>query len=76
VQQWDWGTGKLREARIAAMKDRQVTLIDEQSKQRFSVPFAAVVPVDVRQAATSSSPATAAPLRPPEILHKQDFRIG
>ena len=26
VKYWDWGTGKLREARIAAMKDRQVTL--------------------------------------------------
>jgi hypothetical protein len=23
VQYWDWGTGKLREARIAAMKDHQ-----------------------------------------------------
>ncbi|BEP50783.1 hypothetical protein [Variovorax sp. V116] len=77
VKYWDWGTGKLREARIAAMKDRQVSLIDEQSKQRFSVLYAAVVPVDDQQAGTSSSPATAAPLRPPpEIHHKQDFRIG
>lgn len=24
VQYWDWGTAKLREASIAAMKDRQV----------------------------------------------------
>jgi hypothetical protein len=46
VKYWDWGTGKLREARIAAMKDRQVTLLDEQSKQRFSVLYAAVAPVD------------------------------
>lgn len=77
VKYWDWGTGKLREARIAPIKDRQVTLIDEQSKQRFSVLYAAVVPVDDQQAATSSSPATAAPLRPPpEIHHKQDFRVG
>lgn len=77
VKYWDWGTGKLREARIAAMKDRQVTLLDEQSKQRFSVLYAAVVPVDDQQAGTSSSPAHAAPLRPPpEIHHKQDFRVG
>ncbi|CAN7616726.1 hypothetical protein [Variovorax paradoxus] len=27
VKFWDWGTGKLREARIAAMKDRPVTLL-------------------------------------------------
>ncbi|MDM0032221.1 hypothetical protein QTI33_08760 [Variovorax sp. J22P271] len=74
VQYWDWGTGKLRQARIAAMKDRQVTLIDEQSKQRFSVLYAAIVPVDEQQGSTSPS---AAPLRPPpEINHKQDFRVG
>lgn len=71
------GAGKLREARIAAMKDRQVTLLDEQSKQRFSVLYAAVVPVDDQQADTSPSPPPAAPLRPsPEIHHKQDFRVG
>ena len=75
VKYWDWGTGKLREARIAAMKDRQVTLLDELSKQRFSVLYAAVVPVDDQQAGTSPPPEE--PLRPPpEIHHKQDFRAG
>ncbi|MDB5828280.1 MAG: hypothetical protein JWQ73_2500 [Variovorax sp.] len=76
VQYWDWGTGKLREARIAAMKDRQVTLIDERSKQRFSVLYAAIAPPDEQQE-TSTSPSPGAPLRPPpEIHHKQDFRVG
>ncbi|WP_261380390.1 hypothetical protein [Variovorax beijingensis] len=77
MKYWDWGTGKLREARIAAMKDRPVTLLDEQSKQRFSVLYAAVVPADKQQAGASPSPATAPPLKPPpENHHKQDFRVG
>ncbi len=77
---WDWGSGKLRQARIVAMKDRQVTLVDEQSKQRFSVLYAAIVPPEEQQntsTATSPSAAPAAPLRPPpEINRKQDFRVG
>lgn len=80
VQYWDWGTGKLRQARIVAMKDRQVTLVDEQSKQRFSVLYAAIVPAEEQpntSTATSTSPVPAAPLRPPpEINRKQDFRVG
>ncbi len=76
VQYWDWGTGKLREARIAAMKDRQVTLLDKESKKRFSVLYAAIAPPAEQQGA-SPSPSPAAPLRPPpEIHHKQDFRVG
>ena len=77
MQYWDWGTGKLREARIAAMKNQQFTLIDEQSKQRFSVLYAAIAPPDEPQETASPSPSPAAPLRPPpEIHHKQDFRVG
>ena len=78
VQYWDWGTGRLRQGRIAAMKDRQVTLIDEESKQRFSVLYAAItLPDEQQQQATSPSAQSPATLRPPpEISHKQDFRIG
>lgn len=44
---------------------------------RISVLYAAVVPVDDLQADTSPSPPPAALLRPPpEIHHKQDFRVG
>ncbi|WP_435441701.1 hypothetical protein [Variovorax sp. RB2P76] len=80
VQYWDWGTGKLREARIVAMKDRQATLVDEQSKERLSVLYAAIVPAEEQPNASdagSKSPAPAAPLRPPpEINRKEDFRVG
>jgi hypothetical protein len=76
VQYWDWGTGKLREARIVAMRDRQATLVDEQSKERLSVLYAAIVPAE-EQEARSTSAAPAAPLRPPpEINRKEDFRVG
>ena len=80
VQYWDWGTGKLREARIVAMKDRQATLVDEQSKERLSVLYAAIVPAEDQPNASdarSKPAAPAAPLRPPpEINRKEDFRVG
>ncbi len=80
VQYWDWSTGKLREARIVAMKDRQATLVDEQSKERLSVLYAAIVPAEEQPNASdarSKSAAPAAPLRPPpEINRKEDFRVG
>ncbi|BEP45968.1 hypothetical protein [Variovorax sp. V15] len=50
------------------MKDRQVTLFHEQSKQRFNVLYAAVVPVmNSRQARHS---------RRRRFITKQDFRVG
>ena len=80
VQYWDWGTGKLRAARIVAMKDRQATLVDEQSKERLSVLYAAIVPAEEQPRASdarSTSAAPAAALRPPpEINRKEDFRVG
>jgi hypothetical protein len=80
VQYWDWGTGKLREARIVAMKDRQATLVDEQSKERLGVLYAAIVPPEEEpnaSGARSTLPAPVAPLRPPpEINRKEDFRVG
>ena len=53
VLYWGRGTCKLRGARVAATKDRQITLLDEQSKQRFSVLYAAVVPMDEQHGGTS-----------------------
>ena len=80
VQFWEWGTGKLRPARIVSMKDSQVTLLDEQSQHRISVSYAAIV-LDDEKAATSGSttPGSTAnePLQPPPEVHrKEDFRVG
>lgn len=70
VKYWDWGTGKLREARIAAMKDRQATLFDEQKQTALQRAVCG-------RRACRWRVATAAPLTPlPEIHHKQDCRVG
>lgn len=62
------------------MRDRQATLVDEQSKKRLSVLYAANVPAEEQPNASdarSPSLAPAAPLRPtPEIIRKEDFRVG
>lgn len=55
VQFWEWGTGKLRPARIVSMKDSQVTLLDEQSQHRISVSYAAIVLGD-EKAGTAGRP--------------------
>ena len=66
VQFWEWGTGKLRPARIVSMKDSQVTLLDEQSQHRISVSYAAIV-LDQDQAGASGSntPGSTASAPPP-----------
>ena len=81
VQFWEWGEGKLRPARIVSMKDRQVTLLDEQSQHRINVSYAAIVLGDEQADTTSpdaqSSQASTAPLKPPPEVHrKEDFRVG
>lgn len=84
VQYLDWNDGKMRSARVVAMKDRRVTLLDEASRSHFTVPYAAIV------AATAASPASASaatetganvsahnkPTPPPEIASRNDFRVG
>lgn len=78
VQYLNWDDGKLRAARVVAMKDRRVTVLDEASRSHFTVPYAAIV-----SAASSSAEAGAAtpsaqskPTPPPEIAGRNDFRVG
>jgi transcription antitermination factor NusG len=80
VQFWEWGTGKLRPARIVSMKDSQVTLLDEQSQHRISVSYAAILLEQEQTGASGShTPGSTAnaPLQPPpEVRRKEDFRVG
>lgn len=81
VQFFDWNTGKLKPARVIAMKDRRVTLLDEASRSHFTAPYEAIMltPSGESMAATSATPASTAqtkPSPPPEIARREDFRIG
>lgn len=77
VQYLHWDDGKLNAARVVAMKNRRVTVLDEASRTHFTLPYAAIV-------ATPSSgpdngadaPVPAKPTPPPEIASRADFRVG
>ena len=77
VQYLHWDDGKMRAARVVAMKDRRVTILDEASRAHFTVPYAAIVPsessvVEVGKQASDQRP----PRPPPEIAGRDDFRVG
>jgi hypothetical protein len=77
VQYLNWDDGKLRAARVVAMKDRRVTLLDEASRAHFTVPYAAIMPAppsDAEVGGATSLPAKPTP--PPEIAGRGDFRVG
>ena len=77
IQYLDWNDGKLRAARVVAMKDRRVTVLDEANCSHFTVPYAAIVasPSTVTQPGAGES-AQSRPTPPPEIAGRGDFRVG
>ena len=77
VQYIRWDDGKMKAARVVAMKDRRVTVFDEASRNHFTLPYAAIVttpPSSTETGADASVPAKPAP--PPEIARREDFRVG
>jgi hypothetical protein len=75
VQYLNWDDGKLRSARVVAIKDRRVTVLDEAARAHFTLPYAAIVPAEPT-AAEAAAPQQS-PLRPPpEIADRADFRVG
>ena len=77
VQYLHWDDGKMRAARVVAMKDRRVTVFDEASRSHFTFPYAAIVttpPSNTETGADASVPAKPTP--PPEIARRADFRVG
>lgn len=77
VQYLHWEDGKLRAARVVAMKDRRVTVFDEASRSHFTIPYAAIVTMPPGGTDTDAvAPAPAKPKPPPEIASRADFRVG
>ena len=76
VQYLHWDDGKMRAARVVAMKDRRVTVLDETSRSHFTLPYAAIVttPSSGPDGAEASVPTKPTP--PPEIASRADFRVG
>ena len=70
----DWRDGSLREGKVVAMRDTQVTLQDLRERREWKLPYAAIdPPVPSADAArhTDAAPAPTAP-RPT----RNDFRCG
>lgn len=77
VQYLHWDDGKMRAARVVAMKDRRVTVFDEASRTHFTLPYAAIVTTPPSGTDTDAVAATPAkPTPPPEIASRADFRVG
>jgi hypothetical protein len=77
VQYLHWDDGKMRAARVVAMKERRVTVLDEASRSHFTLPYAAIV--TTRSGATDTGADTSVPAKPtppPEIASRADFRVG
>lgn len=69
----DWRDGSLREGKVVAMRDTQVTLQDLHERREWKLPYAAIespVPnAAARQAQATPAPSTPRPTR-------NDFRCG
>jgi len=69
----DWRDGQMRNGKVVAMKDTQVTLHEEGTRREWKLPYAAVEP----PLATAQPTAAAAPAAPPPLkASRNDFRGG
>jgi hypothetical protein len=69
----DWRDGQMRNGKVVAMKDTQVTLHEEGTRREWKLPYAAVEP----PLTTAGAAAASAPSPPPPIkASRNDFRGG
>jgi hypothetical protein len=69
----DWRDGQMRNGKVVAMKDTQVTLHEEGTRREWKLPYTAVEP----PTATAQPAAAATPPNPPPIkASRNDFRGG
>ncbi|SFP50465.1 hypothetical protein SAMN05216567_1324 [Variovorax sp. OK605] len=69
----DWRDGQMRNGKVVAMKDTQVTLHEEGTRREWKLPYAAVEPPSPASA-TASTPTRPAPLK--SMPARGDFRCG
>ena len=70
----DWRDGSLREGRVLAMKDTQVTLQDLRERREWRLPYAAIEPPAPNAQARAAAAQAAPPAAPRPT--RQDFRCG
>ena len=68
----DWRDGQMRNGKVVAMKDTQVTLHEEGTRREWKLPYTAVEP----PTATAQPTAAAPPTPPPIRASRKDFRGG
>jgi hypothetical protein len=69
----DWRDGQMRNGKVVAMKDTQVTLHEEGTRREWKLPYTAVeAPGPASPAATTS----ARPAQPQNMPARGDFRCG
>jgi len=69
----DWRDGQLRNAKVVAMKDTQVTLHEEWTRREWKLPYAAIEP-PAANASAARTQAAAPP--PPPKPGRNEFRCG
>jgi len=71
----DWRDGQMRNAKVIAMKDTQVTLHEEGTRREWKLPYAAIEPPPASsQVETNVPPQPTTP--PPPKPGRNDFRCG
>jgi len=70
----DWRDGSLREGKVVAMRDTQVTLQDLHERREWKLPYAAIEPPAPNAAAARQAQAAPTPTAPRPT--RKDFRCG
>ncbi|QOF76544.1 hypothetical protein [Variovorax sp. 38R] len=69
----DWRDGQMRNGKVVAMKDMQVTLHEEGSRREWKLPYTAIEAPDPSSPAATAS---ARPAQPTNLPSRGDFRCG
>jgi len=71
----DWRDGQMRQGKVVAMKDTQVTLQDVTERREWKLPYAAIEPPEPNPTARAQTAASAPPPAAPQPS-RNDFRCG